>query len=282
MLPTTNNEGDHTMTYGNEISIDAIRQQAPSVFAQQAWPGMSEKYQFIPTSAILEGLMKEGFKPVFAQQSVVRIQGQQEYAKHILRFRHGAAMSTDIKKALHNGEEVPEITIVNAHNGAGTYQLNAGFYRFACSNKMIVECKEFMTIRVKHIGHGLVDKVIEGAYKVIEDIPAIANQIKRWKSLELSSDQREAFAEEGAAIRGTALVIPPKELLTAYRSADKGTDLYSTLNVVQENLVRGGQQAKTRSGRRATVRGISSVNADIDANRGLWNLAAEMETLLAA
>ena len=271
------------MTYGQELSIDTIRQLAPSVFAEQAWPGMSDKYHFIPTADILHGLMKEGFRPVSAQQSVVRVAGQHEYAKHILRFRHASALtSADIKKALHNGEEVPEITVVNAHNGAGAYQLNGGFYRFACSNKMIVECKEFMTVRVKHIGTGLVDKVIEGAYRVIADMPAIGDQIKRWKSLELSAEQRTAFAEEGATIRGTALVIPPAELLTAYRTADKGTDLYSTLNVVQENLTRGGQQARTRSGRRATVKGISGVNADIDTNRGLWNLASEMEMLIAA
>lgn len=271
------------MSYGNELSIDTIKQIAPSVFAEHAWPGMSEKYQFIPTSELLGSLIEEGFKPVHAAQSVVRIAGQQSYAKHVLRFRHGKFLSDKgIKQALADGEEVPEIVITNSHNGGGAYQINLGFWRFACSNKMIVECKELSTIRVKHIGKAAVSEVIEGSFRVIGDAPTIADQIKRWKSTELAEPQRLAFAEEAMVIRGTALVIPPKELLTAYRSADKGTDLYSTLNVVQENLTKGGQSAKTRSGRRATVKGISGVNADIDTNRGLWSLASEMEQLIAA
>ena len=72
------------------LTLDQIRHAAPSVFADQPWQAMSEKYRFFPTSEIVVGLMANGFVPVRAQQSNSRIPGKKDYTRHMLRFRHAS------------------------------------------------------------------------------------------------------------------------------------------------------------------------------------------------
>ena len=51
------------------MTLDQIRRTAPSVFAEQPWHALSERYRFFPTVHVVEGLMQQGFLPVRAQQA---------------------------------------------------------------------------------------------------------------------------------------------------------------------------------------------------------------------
>ena len=67
----------------------------------------------------------------------------------------------------------------------------------------------------------------------------------------------------------------PQELLVPLREQDKGNDLWSVFNVVQEKLVRGGFKYTLREGRRTnrTARRISNFIQDIRINEELFDLA---------
>lgn len=68
----------------------------------------------------------------------------------------------------------------------------------------------------------------------------------------LSSDDRLEFARRAAALRWTAdnpvlQALTPEKLLTPVRYGDAATDLWTTFNVVQEHLARGGDRYLSRS-----------------------------------
>ena len=74
-------------------------------------------YTYIPTSAIVTALRKEGVQPFFACQSVVRDQTRHEHTRHMIRLRHEAGIGT---------KEAKEVVVVNAHVRYSAYNMMAG------------------------------------------------------------------------------------------------------------------------------------------------------------
>src|SRR5438128_2569856 len=110
------------------LSLDQIRTVAPSVFAAQPWHGTSDRYRFFPTVHVVEGLMQQGFLPVRAQQSRTRIEGKDDFTKHLLRFRHASMADSAVAST------VPKIVLINSHDGTSAYHLSLGLYRVICTN----------------------------------------------------------------------------------------------------------------------------------------------------
>jgi len=69
------------------LSLDAIRALAPSAFATMAHSSRSRSYTYIPTSDVIDGMIKAGFQPFAARQSTTRTVGKVDYTKHMIRFR---------------------------------------------------------------------------------------------------------------------------------------------------------------------------------------------------
>ena len=94
------------------------------------------------------------------------------------------------------------------------------------------------------------------------------------------------FKDEQVAIRGAGAcaAVPdiaqsgmePSRLLTCRRPEDVGDDLWSVMNRVQENLLRGGISRRSASGRLTRTRRITSIREDVRLNGRLWDLAREV------
>ena len=67
----------------------------------------------------------------------------------------------------------------------------------------------------------------------------------------------------------------PQQLLHAQRKEDVGFDLWAAFQRVQENLMRGGIEGTTATGRRSVSRPINRVTKDVIYNRALWDLTEE-------
>jgi hypothetical protein len=260
------------------LTLDQIRHAAPSVFAEQPWEAMSAKYRFFPTSEVVAGLMDNGFLPVRAQQSNSRIPGKHDYTRHMLRFRHASLTESACET------EVPEIVLLNSHDGTAAYQISLGLYRVVCTNGLVVKSAGIAEVRVRHSGReNLIQDVIEGSYRVMEQAPTVLEQVTSWKHLQLSPPEQEILAEAALQVRETALTVAPRALLTPRRwqdgRADEPRDLWRTMNVTQENLIRGGVRSHNEQGQRRRLRGITSVDGDTKMNRALWMLAERMAAL---
>ena len=57
-------------------------------------------------------------------------------------------------------------------------------------------------------------------------------------------------------------------------------DLYTTLNVIQENLLRGNITGTNKeTGRRFNSRKVTSLSRDKDVNQGLWDIAERIASI---
>ena len=247
------------------LSNEQIARYAPSVLAQEAHESRGERYTFIPTIEVLDGLRREGFQPFEVRQTRVRDQSKREHTKHLVRLRHESSITSV--------EEVPEIILLNSHDGSSSYQLLSGFFRFVCSNGLIAGdvCND---IRVRHSGN-VVDDVIEGAVRVLDNVEEIAGRIDTYKSITLAPEEATVFANAALSLRWDEDKAPvqAEQVLRTRRWADNKSDLWTTFNRVQENLLKGGLSARSATGRRMSTRAVGGVNENVKLNRALWSLA---------
>jgi hypothetical protein len=262
------------------LTNEQIAQYAPSVFAAEAHESRGERYAYIPTSNVLEGLRNEGFLPMAVGQTRVRDNGKREHTKHLIRFRQAQHVN------LVPGQEVPEIVLVNSHDGTSSYNLMGGIYRVVCSNGLIVGDTS-SEVRLRHSGRDVISGVIEGSYRVIEDIKAVAPRVEEFKALVLDPRQQLAFAEAALDLRwdrdeqgNSAAPINPEQMLNLRRWEDKGSDLWRVFNKVQENMIRGGLRGVGATGRRTSTRAVASVSENIKLNKALWTLTDRMASIL--
>ena len=260
------------------LSHQQIRSIAPSVFAMSPHMSRSERYAYIPTVDVLSGLEREGFRVVKASQSRSRIPGKADFTKHMLRLRHE---STQDVTAL--GETIPEVVLINSHDGSAAYKLMAGMFRLVCMNGMVVADSLIGSLKVQHSGD-VTSKVIEGSFEVLKNTGKAIEAAKAWAEIQLSDDESLAFANAAHTVRFGAedTTINPVRLLAARRPDDQGRDLWRTFNRVQENVIKGGLQGLNATGtRRVSSRAIRGIDGDIRLNSALWTLAASMAALKA-
>lgn len=251
---------------GRPLENYEIQRLAPSVFAETAAPGRSHRYTFIPTIDAVEALRSEGFLPVYAGEARSRKAENFGFTRHVVRFRRQEGFGSEL---------APEIVLLNSHDGTSSYQLSAGVFRLVCSNGLIVADSTFETIRTRHSGN-VVDDVIEGAYRVIENSELIQGRVEDFRSVVLSEHQQQAYASSALQLRwDEEAPIKADQLLGLRRFADRSNDLFSIFNRTQENLIRGGLRGRTSSGGRTTTRAIASVSENVRINKQLWSLAEE-------
>ena len=255
---------------------DEMRHVAPSIFASGKHVSRSERYTYIPSIEVLRGLGREGFEPFMVAQARSRIAGTTEYTKHMIRLRHASQLK--------ERPEANEIILINSHDGASSYQMLAGIFRFVCCNGLVVG-DVANDIRIPHKGD-VRDEVIDGAFRVLDDFERVEMSTDEMKSRSISSAEQSAFATAALALRydpsqlATPAPITPDQLLEARRAEDTGTTLWHTFQRVQENLTRGGLSGRTTTGRRMQTRPIEAIDRSVALNRALWILAEEMRRIL--
>jgi hypothetical protein len=263
------------------MTIDAVRAAAPSAFAVQKHDSRSERYTYIPTAAVIEGLMREGYQPFAAVQGRSRVEGKENFTKHLIRFRHPNA--AQIVR-----DSVPEVVVMNSHDGTSSYKLFGGVFRIICTNGMIVADSTIGAITIPHKGN-IVEQVVMKSFEIIDQTKAITGRIDDWSQLQLTNGERDALAESAHAMRFAdnegkiTTPITPAQLLTVRREEDRRADLWTVFNRVQENVMRGGIEgvATDRNGRQVhrSTRGINGIDENVKLNRALWLLSERMAEL---
>lgn len=252
------------------LSNHEINRYAPSVMAETAHASRGDRYSFIPTIQVIDGLRLEGFEPFEVRQTRVRDLGKKEHTKHLVRLRHVSQIGAR--------SEVPEVILVNSHDGSSSYQLMSGVFRMVCSNGLIAgDIAE--NVRVRHSGN-VVDDVIEGATRVLQETDRVVSRIAEYKAIELTGPEQLAFANAAAVIRwDDNAPIKVERLNAVRRTEDRKSDLWTTFNRVQENLIKGGIAGLSATGRRTRTREVGGVNENVKLNKALWTLADTMAAL---
>lgn len=276
-LATRFGRNSHQISGREALDNEALFRHVPSVFAREAHDSRSERYVYVPTIEIVEGLRREGWFPFFAVQSVPRDGSRHGHAKHMLRLRRDDGIGKP---------EAAEVIIVNSHDGTSAYQMFAGMLRFVCTNSMIAG-ERFEEVRVPHKG-GIQDRIIEGVYTVAEDFPRLIKSAETMKDTRLSRDEQQVLAEASLVARYGEEESPvrPDQIIAPRRCEDAEHSLWQTFNVIQENLIRGGLDGRRQTSdgriRRSTTRPINGIDQNVGLNRALWTLAEGMRRLKSA
>lgn len=271
-LATRFGRGHTSVRSRQPLTNEEIAGVAPSIFASEKHGSRSERYTYIPTIDVLERLRSEGFMPFMACQARCRDESKREHTKHMLRLRYAGQIDSS---------EANEIILLNSHDGTSSYQMLAGTFRFVCCNGMV--CGDTLNdIRVPHKGN-IMDNVIEGAFRVVDDFERINGQIDGMKALPLNDGEQLAFAHAALALKydpqTDTAPITEQQILKPKRREDVGNDLWKTFNRVQERMLQGGVHGRAANGRRTTTRAVTGIDQDIRLNRALWVLAEQMEKL---
>ena len=277
------------------LSREEIQERAPSIFAVTGQAGLSERYQPYSTSEVINLMEKEAWLPVRAQEQRVLNPERKGYQKHLIRFRHQKDIADLAGGRVEIGREFFEIVLVNSNDGKCSYQISSGIFRLVCLNGAIVGSEAY-SMRVKHFGNDP-REVLKASLSIAEKAPAVMQLVDAMKGVELTSEEQVAFAKSAYLLKyeenpekrvevdseGNERVVEPisfnpRHLLTPRRSFDaKGSNnLWTTFNIVQENMIKGQKVlANNRRGLRS-LRAIKGINEDIRLNKSLWTLSEEM------
>lgn len=275
-----------TAPHGDFLTEDTLRRFAPAIFAEEAHASRSERYQFTPTTDVLDAMHGQGLVCVSAQVQGVRDISRNGFQKHLLRFTHRDNLAADARERL-------DVLSLNAHDGTAANLVALGVFRMICSNGLISGDLDHM-LKVTHGANGARDRIAAAAGQIADKFPAVNDAISRWKSITLSPSEYEAFGEAAASLRferdeqnRLPVVGGVTRLMRPRRQEDTGRDLWTAYNVAQEAVIRGGNMTVTRNAetgrtRHGRARPVNGIDQTTTLNRALWTLAAKMAELKAA
>ena len=258
----------------NPLSDSDLQRLAPVVFADAPAPTVSSHYHQIKTIDVINQLRNAGWYVAHAMQSKARDEARFGYQRHMLRFGH-----PEIDNVKLDGI-APELILINAHDGASAYKFLAGVFRAICGNGLIVASALFEAVHIRHVGFNPED-VIDGSFRVADAVPKLAESIDGFRSTKLLPAESTAFAESALIAKYGELSkapISPTAALRWRRFEDKADDLWTTLNVVQENLVQGGARGRNaQTMRRVTTREVKGIAENVRLNQAIWHLADQLK-----
>lgn len=255
------------------LSNEQILKYAPAVGADQPFSKVSDKYSFIPTINVVNILRDQGWVPVQAKQAKVRIEEKDGFQKHLVRFQKSGLEIT-------TGERL-DLLLFNSHDRGCAFNLAASVWRQVCSNGLMV-ANDLFAFSHRHINFDG-NAFLESAQRISNGASEIAAQVENFKVIELTPDEKGVFAKMAHhTVYDDPEKAPifPDRLLTTRRNEDKVNDLWTTFNVIQENIVKGGLFGRSKTtGKSQKTREIKSLDKDLKVNKLLWMLTTEMAKL---
>lgn len=254
------------------LKTSEIKERANSIFTETASPSVSSKFTHIPTFKVIEDMNQLGWGVVDAKQ--VKARKGQGFQKHLVVFRN-----PDVVINGADGDTVfPQILLTNSNDGKNAFTFTAGLFRLVCENGLVISTEQFNDVRIRHMGYTF-EELQSQIRAMVEQLPLTVESMNKMKSIKLSEDQAKELATKALTTRFTedqieAVKIDLDLLLEPTRPEDKGSDLWSVFNVIQEKILDGDfnyiSGAKVRKARK-----VKNFKQDLEINQKLFAMAAE-------
>ena len=238
----------------------------------------SERFQAIKPAMIAEVLDGHGFDLVHLKTGKAKTADRADFQTTVARYRS------------RDGFEIEGLNfdiIFKVPHLYGSLQGVLGLFRGTCANQLNVGT-HFENVKVKHLGNpqaeldALIPRLVAQREKLVETV-------KMMQARDVTLSELASLAQKVASIRlqGVENVsrIETTDLLKVRRQDDAKNDLFSCLNVIQENVLRYGlryqiastAQDGTAQTRNMTARKVreESVRA-IDLNASIWDAATQL------
>ena len=256
------------------LTNEQLKAKAPSLFQDQPYHEVSSKYHFIPTIEIIEQLRAENWYPVTVNEAGVRDLSKNGFQQHYVRFQHFSDL-------INPNANVVELLLFNSHDRSMSFSISAGVYRYICSNGLIIADSVFEAYKIKHLGDKEND-VINAVANITAIKPKLLSKISKFESITLNQNEKESFLQSALPLRfeNHLELDNPNELLTPLRVEDKNDDLYTVLNILQENFLSSKVSGYNKeTNRRFTSKQITSISKDVEINKGLWDIAERIASI---
>lgn len=268
------------------MTKDEMKTKAPYIFADKPTNGgVSERYTLASTETLIDDMAKLGWGVTDCKQQRANKRSNVR-SFHMVSFQNPDVY---IEGEGGNIEAYPRVIITNSHDGFHSFKFMIGLYRLVCSNGLIIATQEFANVSIRHINYEfeelrrIVAQAIEATRKNVEVMNAM-------QETTLTAEQKADFATKAVAIRKGVKAEDkmPKlteedveDILSPVRDEDKGDDLWSVYNVLQEKMMKGDFHfGKTKLGKNRKARPITGAAKDIEVNQKLFETASSY--LLAA
>jgi hypothetical protein len=256
------------------LSDDQIREIAPSVFTSKPSKEVSEHYTHIPTNKVINDMRTLGWDVVDAKEVKARKAATRGVQKHLVVFRN-----PDVVINGQDGDTVfPQILLTNSHDGKNAFTFTAGLFRLVCENGLVISTTQFEDVKMRHMGYTFED-LQENIREMVEKLPLTVESMNKMKQVEMQQEQALEFAKRALETRFDEnqmkrIQVDLNEFLKPTRNEDKGNDVWSIFNVVQEKIIEGDFEyvagTKNRKARR-----VKNFNQDQKINKELFELALE-------
>lgn len=238
----------------------------PAITNAVPYHKLSSRYSHVGTSKIIEIAADAGYFPARVQTRKTRNPDKIPFVRHMVTMRKWDDMYAQGR------DNVNEIIITNSHDGSSKFMLLAGCFRFVCENGLIIG-NAYANFFSKHVGIQEQD-VLEGFRTIAGQFERIDEAKERMMGYHVSDIQASRLAGEALRARYPdehTYPIHAIDLLTPRRPEDVGTDLWTTYNRIQENVMRGGTPGFATNGRRMHTRSIRDMQRTITLNKRLWD-----------
>lgn len=250
----------------NQVMLERV----PALYTQEASARMSEKYLKINTARIIETMQANGFTVSAASQARTIKPEKRLFARHIVKFRFNPLINRE--------DSVPEIALMNSHDGTSAYKMLFGIHVRACANGLFVADNLVPAITIRHIGrHDVLNSIMASAESMAKQAALVSSVIDSWKAQQLSQDQKVEYAKGAIDLYrdGADIKIRPDSALLCRRYEDRQDNLWSIFNRVQENFIRGGIYTQNAAGQYRRARAVNNIDRNVNLNRALWEYTAK-------
>ena len=279
---------DVMLRFGNGLDSyltkEQIKNSSPLVFADAPTnPEVSGKYLFVNTETIIDDLEKLGWLPVQAAQRKARKKEGTIFSKHMVAFQN-----PDIMIKSEDGDNAyPRILLTNSHDGMQAFKFSVGIFRLVCSNGLVIADEQFSDFKIKHKGYSF-EELRNVVRQAVADLPNKVQVMNDMKNRTLTQEEKNKLALDAMLIRAGIKPNSDKakefeydvetieDILDPKREADKGDDLWSVFNVIQEKITQGEFHAALKGAKVRKVRKIKSFEKDIKVNKELFKLATAL------
>ena len=269
------------------LSLEEIKEMAPSVFTTNGSKDTSDKYTHIPTDRVIRDLEVLGWKVADVKEVAARKEDNKGFQKHLVVFRNEDVVITG-----EDGDTVyPQILLTNSHDGKNSFKFQAGLFRMICENGLVIADESFEDYSIRHMGYDF-ESLQSLIKEMVANLDVTVESMNKMKQIELDENQQLELAKKLLDIRleGTGNAYDdyqPKSINYSQRKEDNGVDLWSVFNRQQENIIEGNfryfngeKYAKYENvnmeylGRNA--RPIKNFKQDMDVNKKMFAAALEL------
>lgn len=164
-------------------------------------------------------------------------------------------------------DAVASLIISNSCNGSSPLNLDLGAFRQVCSNGLVAFDSIGHT-SIKHTAQGIesLGNIICGLNTKAQ---GVMQEFAKLKGVNLTPAEIKELVIKAATIRFGNFDFNPEQLLNIVREEDKGNDLYTLFNRIQENLTQTNRLFDLQG---KAISGVNNMRDDIRINQKLSEL----------